>query len=343
LTLGVDSFYEQAQHLIDEGQFGAPIILTPFNYRYGLIGGVEFTASYTNNNFAAYLNSAWQAAHGKGVESAQFNFDQAALNYIASNYIHLDHEGRVSASTGVSYLWFGTRVSVDALLGTGLRDDLTLPDGGVIPNGDHTPSYTQVNLGLSHAFDIGGSGPLTVEESPGNFEPVEPLMCREIAPNGAVSGRARRTLLRAASANGSSRAELLAGREERRCDCEKQSAGGDQQPQRVGATAGGCRGVGKCDRAGGVPGGFMIGRGWAHERFSCSFPASNCARLQNDSGEDRLPVDCANHRARSSRNVRRINTRIGRARGHCQCDALLNVAWLAVPRAEDHLKDKFMR
>ncbi len=162
LTLGVDSFYEQAQHLIDEGQFGAPIILTPFNYRYGLIGGVEFTASYSIDNFAAYLNSAWQAAHGKDVESAQFNFDQAALAYIASNYIHLDHEGRVSASAGVSYLWWGTRFSVDALLGTGLRDDLTLPDGNVIPNGDHTPSYTQVNLGLSHAFDIGGAGPLTV-------------------------------------------------------------------------------------------------------------------------------------------------------------------------------------
>jgi len=162
LTLGVDSFYEQAQHLIDEGQFGAPIILTPFNYRYGLIGGVEFTANYSVDNFAAYFNSAWQAAHGKDVESAQFNFDQAALAYIASNYIHLDHEGRVSASAGVSYLWWGTRFSVDALLGTGLRDDLTLPDGNVIPNGDHTPSYTQVNLGLSHAFDIGGSGPLTV-------------------------------------------------------------------------------------------------------------------------------------------------------------------------------------
>jgi outer membrane receptor for ferrienterochelin and colicins len=162
LTLGVDGFYEQAQHLIDEGQFGAPIILTPFNYRYGLIGGVEFTASYAINNFAAYLNSAWQAAHGKGVESAQFNFDQADLAYIARNYIHLDHEGRVSASAGVSYLWFGTRMSVDALMGTGLRDDLTLADGSTIPNGDHTPSYTQVNLGLSHAFDIGGSGPLTV-------------------------------------------------------------------------------------------------------------------------------------------------------------------------------------
>jgi outer membrane receptor protein involved in Fe transport len=162
LTLGVDSFYEQAQHLIDEGQFGAPIILTPFNYRYGLIGGVEITASFTVNNFAAYLNGAWQAAHGKDVESAQFNFDQADLAYIASNYIHLDHEGRVSASTGASYLWLGTRVSVDALLGSGLRDDLTLADGSTIPNGDHTPSYTQVNFGSSHAFDIGGTGPLTV-------------------------------------------------------------------------------------------------------------------------------------------------------------------------------------
>ena len=161
LTLGVDSFYEQAQHLIDEGQFGAPIILTPFNYRYGLIGGVEFTANYSINNFSAYFNSAWQAAHGKGIESAQFNFTTDKLAYVATNYIHLDHEGRVSASGGVSYLWWGTRFSVDALLGTGLRTDLPLPNGGDIPNGGHTPSYTQVNFGLSHGFQIAGSGPLT--------------------------------------------------------------------------------------------------------------------------------------------------------------------------------------
>jgi outer membrane receptor for ferrienterochelin and colicins len=162
LTLGVDSFYEQAQHLIDEGQFGAPIILTPFNYRYGLIGGVEFSANYSINNFSAYLNSAWQAAHGKDVESAQFNFTQAQLIYIARNYIHLDHEGRVSASGGVSYLWLGTRLSVDALFGTGLRDDLALPNGSDVPNGDHTPSYTQINFGLSHAFELPSTGPLTV-------------------------------------------------------------------------------------------------------------------------------------------------------------------------------------
>jgi hypothetical protein len=39
--------------------------------------------------------------------------------------------------------------------------DLTLANGEVIPNGDHTPSYNQINLGVSHAFDLGGSGPLT--------------------------------------------------------------------------------------------------------------------------------------------------------------------------------------
>ena len=36
-----------------------------------------------------------------------------------------------------------------------------LPNGFAIPNGDHTPSYTQVNLGLTHEFDIGDpAGPL---------------------------------------------------------------------------------------------------------------------------------------------------------------------------------------
>jgi outer membrane receptor for ferrienterochelin and colicins len=162
LTLGVDSFYEQAIHLIDEGQFGAPIILTPFNYRYGLIGGVELTSNYSVKNFSIYGNVSFQAAHGKDVESAQFNFTPADYAYLQSNYIHLDHEGRVAASGGVSYLWMGTRFSSDFIFGTGLRDALVFPNGTDIPNGDHTPSYTQVNLGVSHDFALSGSGPLTV-------------------------------------------------------------------------------------------------------------------------------------------------------------------------------------
>jgi outer membrane receptor for ferrienterochelin and colicins len=155
LTLGVDSFYRQAQHLIDEGQFGAPIILTPFNYRYGLIGGVELTANYSVKDFSMYGNLSFQAAHGKEWESSQFNFSPDDFAYLRQNYIHLDHEGRVAASGGISYLWLGTRYSADFLFGTGLRQSITFP------NDDHLPSYAQVNFGLSHGFDIGTRNPLT--------------------------------------------------------------------------------------------------------------------------------------------------------------------------------------
>jgi outer membrane receptor protein involved in Fe transport len=40
LSVSVDSYYKLSRHLIDEGQFGAPIILTPFNYRNGRQYGV---------------------------------------------------------------------------------------------------------------------------------------------------------------------------------------------------------------------------------------------------------------------------------------------------------------
>jgi len=157
LTLGADYFYKQAQQLVDEGQFGAPIVLTPFNYRYGLINGIEFTGNYGVDNFSVYANLSFQAAHGKEITSAQFNFSPDDLAYIAENYIHLDHEGRVAASGGASYLWQGTRFSADFIFGTGLRSELVLPDGMVIPNGDHTPSYTVVNFGSTHDFHIGSS------------------------------------------------------------------------------------------------------------------------------------------------------------------------------------------
>ena len=121
LTLGVDSYYRTAQHLIDEGQFGAPIILTPFNYRFGRIGGIELTGNYTLGSLSAYGNLAFQTAKGKDVESSQFNFSVDDLAYIADHYIHLDHEERVSASGGVAYSWQETRANVDMIFGTGLR------------------------------------------------------------------------------------------------------------------------------------------------------------------------------------------------------------------------------
>src|SRR5580658_250553 len=168
LTLGIDGFWRTAQNLIDEGQFGAPIILTPFNYRFGQVGGVEFSSNYTVRSFSAYGNLAVQSAKGKDVESSQFNFTAQQLAYIADNFIHLDHEERVSASGGASYMWLGTRLNLDMIFGTGLRQDLQLvapsptdPDGVSIPNGDHTPSYAQWNFGVSHSFQDGAPGPLT--------------------------------------------------------------------------------------------------------------------------------------------------------------------------------------
>jgi outer membrane receptor for ferrienterochelin and colicins len=160
-TVGLDTYYKQSHNLIDEGQFGAPIILTPFNYAQGKQYGAELTGNYTAEAFSAYLNLAYQTAEGKNIDSAQFNFSQADLNYIASRYIHLDHEQKFTASGGLSYLWLDTRFSGDLLIGSGLRADETLPDGNSIPNGAHLPEYTQVNLGVSHVFHIDHAGTLT--------------------------------------------------------------------------------------------------------------------------------------------------------------------------------------
>jgi outer membrane receptor protein involved in Fe transport len=169
LTLGLDSYYKRSHNLIDEGQFGAPIILTPFNYRYGRQYGVEFSSNYTSGNFNAYLNLAEQSAMGRDIDSAQFNFSSDDLAYIANHYIHLDHEQQLTASGGVSYLlWTDTRLSADFLLGSGLRADLELPLGETtayggtgIPNGAHLPYYNQLNLGSTHVFHLNGAGDLT--------------------------------------------------------------------------------------------------------------------------------------------------------------------------------------
>jgi outer membrane receptor for ferrienterochelin and colicins len=161
LTVGIDTYYKQSHNLIDEGQFGAPIILTPFNYAQGKQYGAEFTANYALEALTAYFNLAWQSARGKDIDSAQFNFSQDDLNYIATHYIHLDHEQQITASGGLSYLWMHTRFSADFLLGSGLRADEDLPDGSSIPNGAHLPYYTQVNLGVSHIFHFTEASTLT--------------------------------------------------------------------------------------------------------------------------------------------------------------------------------------
>ena len=142
--------------------------MTPFNYRFGRQEGIELTTNYTAKDFTAYLNLSTQSARGKDIDSSQFNFVETDLEYIAANYIHLDHEQEFTASGGVAYTLNDTRFSADVLEGSGLRADLTLPAGmetpygaNTVPNGEHLPYYTQVNGGLSHVFEIPGAGTLT--------------------------------------------------------------------------------------------------------------------------------------------------------------------------------------
>ncbi|MFZ0693521.1 MAG: TonB-dependent receptor, partial [Alphaproteobacteria bacterium] len=155
LKLGVDGYYKLASDLIDEGQFGAPIILSVFNYAHANVYGVEFSGSYNLGNWSTYANLSYGRERATQVVSQQFNFSPADLAYIASNYIYTDHSQWVTASGGISYNWLGTRLSADLLYGSGLRQDA---DG--IPNGGTVPPYIQVNLGVSRRFENAPGGPI---------------------------------------------------------------------------------------------------------------------------------------------------------------------------------------
>ena len=148
---GVDAYFKSARDLIDEGQFGAPIILTAFNYQHGQVAGVEFSSSYDHGPWSLYANLADSRAIGKEIVSAQFNFSAAELAYIQDHWIHLDHDEHYTGSGGVAYAAFRgsetpARFSADLVTGSGLRAD------GTVPNGRALPGYYVINLAASQTF-----------------------------------------------------------------------------------------------------------------------------------------------------------------------------------------------
>ena len=156
LTFGLDSYYKNDRNLIDEGQFGAPIILTPFDYASGRQYGAELSASYQHGPLTAYGNFAANVAEGRDIVSSQFSFSPDDLAYIAAHYIHLDHDQTYTASAGISYLIAETRLSTDLIYGSGLRAD------GDFPNSHSLPDYVQVNLGIGQKLDLPAVGALAV-------------------------------------------------------------------------------------------------------------------------------------------------------------------------------------
>jgi hypothetical protein len=155
LTLSVDAYYKQSHDLIDEGQFGAPIILTAFNYAKGLQEGVELTGSYDHGPWSVYGNVALSRAMGKDIVSAQYNFSPSELAFIANNWIHLDHDQKWSESAGIAYTAnrdspHPTRISVDAIVQSGLRASTP-----TIPNGASLPTYGVVNMSVVQKIATG--------------------------------------------------------------------------------------------------------------------------------------------------------------------------------------------
>lgn len=154
LTVGADGYYRLSRHLIDEGQFGAPIILTPFNYAYGRIRGVNIYANYQRGPWLTYANFAVAEAQGRQIESSEFSFSPDDLAYIAGHWIHVDHDQTLTGSAGFSYAFGdgalkGVKLGSSMIYGSGLRATATAADGSIIPNGAHLPAYVQVNLAAS--------------------------------------------------------------------------------------------------------------------------------------------------------------------------------------------------
>jgi outer membrane receptor protein involved in Fe transport len=166
LKAGIDVYYKYSRNLLDEGQFGAPVILTPFNYHVGYNKGVELTTTYDAGNFSYYGNLAIAEQKAEVISSEQFNFSdvpangcpESDLQYAATHLVNTDHSQLMTASAGMSYLWYATRYSIDVIAGSGLRTQ----NYGDCYNEGTVPSYEQVNLGVSHRFPDAPGGAIDV-------------------------------------------------------------------------------------------------------------------------------------------------------------------------------------
>ena len=161
LKIGLDSYYKLKRNLLDEGQFGSALVLSPYNYAKGYAWGVELSANYTRGPFDVYANVAHGQEKGKAINSSQYFFAPDELAYIQNHYIFTDHSQDWTASGGGSVTirnGAGTLVpTVNFLYGSGLRKADPNPLTA-IPNGGKLPAYFTMNVGIAQNFT--GPGPL---------------------------------------------------------------------------------------------------------------------------------------------------------------------------------------
>jgi outer membrane receptor protein involved in Fe transport len=153
LDVGVDTYYKLDHNQIDDGQFGAANISSPYNFDTASMYGVDLSVDYTHEGFTAYGNFSAADSWAQGIASSEFEFDADELAAINANNIHIDQTQNYTASAGASYQWMDTTFHVDAIYGDGIR-------AGFV-NLNKLQPYYPVNLGVEHVFKLDHGQALT--------------------------------------------------------------------------------------------------------------------------------------------------------------------------------------
>jgi outer membrane receptor protein involved in Fe transport len=184
---GLDAYYKIAKDQIDDGQFGAANISSPYNYREASMYGAELSADYVTGPLSAFLNFSVADSWAKGIVSSQFEFDADELARINRESVRFDQQQFYTASAGVVYRWMNFVFHLDALYGDGIR-------AGFL-NKSKLQSYYPVNLGLEQHFKLHSGGDLAIRFDVTNlFDQVYVLNDGTGIGEGAVKYGHRRAL-----------------------------------------------------------------------------------------------------------------------------------------------------
>ena len=154
LSFNLDAYYKQITNLLDEGQFGQALILSPFNYAKGYAKGLELSATYNEKNWGSFLNLSAQKAEATDIISGQSTFGPNELAYIANHYVYLDHNQTFSVSGGANTNIGEYRLSGDVIAGSGLRNT---PQGAG-PNTASLPDYVVFNSNITRTWKDTAAG-----------------------------------------------------------------------------------------------------------------------------------------------------------------------------------------
>jgi outer membrane receptor protein involved in Fe transport len=147
LRITGDAFCKLARNLMDDGQFGAAVILNNFNYTSGTVYGAEFGGAYKQGPLSVYANFSYVQTWAHNFDSVENEFPTNEIAYLATNSIQLDHQGKYTGSGGASYSPLrNTQIHSDFLYGNGLRAGFA--------NLEKLPQYWTDNVGVEYVWHL---------------------------------------------------------------------------------------------------------------------------------------------------------------------------------------------